>query len=130
MASALLGLMLLSSSYAMDCGDVPTGEVAAPSVTANPDPPLAVNEHADWPFSGPFAQRLWCIEGHESEHLSFALNRTSGAKGYLQWLDSTARAWGVQVGNRSSEWTAAAVIHARGEAFFRSQWPVTARLCP
>jgi transglycosylase-like protein with SLT domain len=131
MAKVLLAsLMLLNSSYAMDPTPGPVDEVAAPTVTPDDDPPAVLEEHPGWPFGGAFAQRLWCIEEHESQHSPYAVNRYSGAKGLLQWLDSTARAWGVQIGNRTSEWSAAAAMHALGESFFRSQWPVTARLCP
>jgi hypothetical protein len=70
------------------------------------------------------------IEGYESRHSGTAVNSTSGARGWLQWLPSTARAWGVVIGDRTSEWTGAARIAARGEAFFRSQWVTIQRgLC-
>jgi hypothetical protein len=136
MANVLLaGLMLLSSSYAVDStplGSPAVDEVAASTadVAADDPPVVVINPHPDWPFDGVFAERLWCIEKYESGHYPLAVNRSSGARGLLQWLDSTARAWGVQTGNRHSEWNAAAAMYARGESFFRSQWPVTARLCP
>lgn len=82
------------------------------------------------PVNGPLGQRLLCIEGHESGHNGSAVNRTSGARGWLQWLPSTARAWGVVIGDRHSEWVAAARIAAQGERFFRSQWvPLQRGLC-
>jgi len=57
-------------------------------------------------------------------------NPHSGAQGYLQWLPSTARQWGVIVGDRYSEWTAAARVAQLGERFFRSQWvPLQRGLC-
>jgi hypothetical protein len=94
-----------------------------------PDPPRAVSD-CGWPICGPLGQRLYCIEQHESQHNGGAVNRYSGAAGYLQWLPSTAARWGVQIGNRWSEWTAAARIAALGEPFFRSQWTTLQRgLC-
>jgi hypothetical protein len=83
-----------------------------------------------WPIGGALGQRLWCIEGYESRHSGAAVNPTSGARGWLQWLPSTARAWGVVIGDRASEWNAASRIATRGEAFFRSQWvPIQRGLC-
>lgn len=83
-----------------------------------------------WPIGGALGSRLYCIEGHESRHSGTALNRSSGARGWLQWLPSTARQWGVVIGDRHSEWNAAARIHALGERFFRSQWvPLQLGLC-
>jgi hypothetical protein len=82
------------------------------------------------PICGPLGQRIWCIEGYESRHFGGAVNRWTGAAGYLQWLPSTAREWRVSVGNRWSEWMAAASIASLGERFFRSQWvPIQRGLC-
>lgn len=110
MARAFLGLMLLMQSGGTD---VESPEVSAPA-----------------PAVATFADRLWCIEDLESGHDPSAVNRSSGARGLLQWLPATARTWGVTVGSRRSEWAAAVAIHDISESFFRSQWPVTARLCP
>lgn len=82
------------------------------------------------PICGTLGQRLYCIESFESHHNGAAVNRSSGAAGWLQWLPSTARTWGVSVGDRWSEWSAAERIAGFGGAFFRSQWPVTSRMCP
>lgn len=85
---------------------------------------------SDWPLAGPLAARIYCIEGFESQHGLYMFNRSSGASGYLQWLPSTARRWGVVVGDRYSEWAAAAQIAQLGEKFFRSQWvPLQRGLC-
>ena len=141
MARALVGLLLLVHTTAsLDDGDGAPAVDDVPASTASAEPaptpevvqaPLpAVDYSGAWPFGGSFAQRLWCIESHESGHDPSAVNSRSGAKGLLQWLRSTAQAWGVTVGNRASEWRAAVAIHAISETFFRSQWPVTARLCP
>jgi len=82
------------------------------------------------PIGGALGQRLLCVERYESNHTGSAVNPSSGARGWLQWLPSTARAWGVVIGDRASEWSAAARMAARGEAFFRSQWVVVQRgLC-
>jgi hypothetical protein len=83
-----------------------------------------------WPIGGALGQRLYCIEGYESGHSAWAYNRSSGARGWLQWLPSTARAWGVVIGDRFSEWSAAARIASLGERFFVSQWTTLQRgLC-
>jgi hypothetical protein len=82
------------------------------------------------PVGGALGRRLLCIERYESNHSATALNRSSGARGWLQWLPSTARQWGVIVGDRASEWNAAARIAALGERFFVSQWvPLQRGLC-
>jgi hypothetical protein len=83
---------------------------------------LAPTDPRSWPISGALGERLFCIEYHESRHFGGARNPYSGASGWLQWLPATARAWGVQIGDRVSEWHAAARIAARGEVYFKSQW--------
>ena len=128
MAQACLGIWALCQIIASDAS---TSDEAPPADP--PDPPAAEVTDApvnDWPIGGAFGARLYCIESHESSHSGDALNRQSGAQGWLQWLPATARQFQVIVGNRRSEWNAAARIHAISESFFRSQWPVTARLCP
>ena len=107
MASFLGFLMLVSSCAPVD--DVPA---------------------STWPIDGPLGARIYCIEGYESNHGLYQYNRSSGAAGWLQWLPSTARHWGVIVGDRYSEWTAAAQIAQLGERVFRSQWvPLQRGLC-
>jgi len=109
MAAALGFLMLLSSC-------TPADEVPASTWPAGVEDALG--------------QRIYCIEGYESTHGLHMYNRSSGAAGYLQWLPSTARQWGVTVGDRTSEWSAAARIAQLGERFFRSQWvPLQRGLC-
>jgi hypothetical protein len=99
------------------------GDSQPPVVTDEPeiaDDERLVPPPPEWPIGGALGQRLWCIEGFESNHSGLAVNRSSGARGWLQWLPGTARAWGVVIGDRASEWTAAARIAAQGERFFRS----------
>lgn len=82
------------------------------------------------PVCGALGARLYCIEGYESGHFGGAVNRRSGAAGWLQWLPGTAQKWGVIIGNRESEWLAAVRVAAVGERFFRSQWvPLQLDLC-
>ena len=106
------------------CAETPAVDVPVAAVEVEDAPDCGM------PICGALGNRLWCIEGLESRHRGGAVNSYSGARGYLQWIGSTAQAWGVVPGNRQSEWSAAARMYANGEAFFRSQWPVTARLCP
>jgi len=110
----------------------------SPDVCATSDVEAATDVQAveevvpacDLPICGPLGARLWCIEGYESRHFGGAVNPSSGARGFLQWLPSTAHAWSVVIGDRYSEWTAAARIAAQGERFFRSQWvPLQLGLC-
>src|SRR5215471_2406097 len=114
--SLLAGLLLIASSSCVDCPPASVDETLT-VVDGNAN---------DWPLGGAFGGRLFCIEGLESTHGLHMLNPSSGARGWLQWLPSTARAWGVAIGDRRSEWFAAARIHAVSERFFLSQWPVTA----
>lgn len=128
---ALVGLALLGQVACagfVDCsGPPPEPEVAA---EAPADEPAAVIADCGLPICGPLGARLWCIEGYESRHFGGALNRSSGAAGWLQWLPATARRWGVIIGDRQSEWSAAARIASLGQAFLRSQWvPLQLGLC-
>jgi len=91
-----------------------------------PAPPNPPAPSPGWPIGGALGQRLYCIEGRESQHNGRAVNPSSGAAGWLQWLPATARKWGVAIGDRWSEWHGAAAIAAQGERFFRSQWPTAA----
>jgi hypothetical protein len=97
-----------------------SGDGSVVDDAADVTPVVAVS--AGLPIAGAVGQRIYCIEGYESGHYGGAVNRRSGAAGWLQWLPSTARQWGVVIGNRQSEWSAAARIAALGERFFRSQW--------
>jgi len=113
----------------------PSSERSSDDFDVSPEPEVVDDERLvppppEWPIGGALGQRLWCIEGFESNHSGLAVNRSSGARGWLQWLPGTARAWGVVIGDRASEWTAAARIAAQGERFFRSQWvPLQRGLC-
>lgn len=65
-----------------------------------------------WPIGGTLGQRIYCVEGIESAHGLFMYNRTplwngEHAQGWLGFLPSTARTWGVVIGNRASEWDGA-----------------------
>lgn len=128
MAVALLGLTMLGQVVCLGtdlCAQLapdPVEVAAAGDSTPVPDCYL--------PICGPLGARLYCVEGYESHHLATAYNPTSGARGWLQWLASTARQWGVVIGNRQSEWSAAAQIAALGQRFFTSQWtPLQRGLC-
>lgn len=130
MAAAMVGLALLGQVVCLGfdmCASSPPVDDEAPAVeTVAEEPPPA----CELPICGPLGARLYCIEGFESRHNGSAVNPTSGARGYLQWLPGTARQWSVVIGDRWSEWMAAARIAARGEWFFTSQWvPLQRGLC-
>lgn len=82
------------------------GELARP---APPSPP-------GWPLGGWLGQRIYCVEGIESSHGRFMFNPhgwpppfySEHAQGWLGFLPSTARRWGVVIGDRASEWAGAA----------------------
>lgn len=95
--------------------------------------PLPVNPFG-WPIGGGLGQRIYCVEGIESHHGVAMYNPISvsgeHAQGWLGYLPSTARHWGVQIGNRASEWAGAAQILAQGERFARTQfYGIGAGLC-
>lgn len=125
--AALIGLALLGQVVCMG-SDVCAQPIAEPEVAEAAE--AAPLPECNMPICGPLGQRLYCIEGYESNHNGGAVNPASGARGYLQWLASTARRWGVVIGNRQSEWSAAARIAAVGQSFFTSQWvPLQRGLC-
>jgi hypothetical protein len=80
-----------------------------------------------WPICGALGQRLWCIEAIESAHGRFMWNpvglwygnHVEHAQGWLGFMPTTAATWGAQIGNRASEWAAAArmIAAGRGSAF-------------
>lgn len=99
---------------------------------------LAMPAHAqtdDWPIGGDLGQRIFCVEGIESRHGMAMWNpqpiwNGEHAGGWLGYLPSTAWRWGVQIGDRASEWQGAANIFAQGERFARTQfYGVGAGLC-
>jgi len=131
MAVVLAGLLLVSSISAPSAGSLEPGE---PSSSADDGSSglqaLPPTDSRTWPIGGALGARLYCIEWYESRHFGGARNPYSGARGWLQWLPATARAWGVIIGDRTSEWQAAARIAAHGERFFASQWvPIQGGLC-
>jgi hypothetical protein len=97
---------------------IAVGELALPAPP--PAPP-------GWPFGGSLGQRIFCIESIESGHGRWMWNPAGWpppfynehAAGWLGWLPSTARRWGVTIGDRVSEWLgAAAMIRAGAGAQF------------
>jgi hypothetical protein len=85
-----------------------------------------------WPLGGAIGQRIYCVEAIESHHGAAMYNRTpvwdgEHAQGWLGFLPSTARTWGAAIGNRASEWLAAARMIASGAG---SQfWGIAAGRC-
>jgi len=77
-----------------------------------------------WPIEGPLGQRIYCIERIESNHGRYMYNPipvgTEHAQGWLGFLPSTARRYGVTIGNRASEWAGAATMirSGAGNQFF------------
>ena len=77
--------------------------------------PPAPTAPSGWPFGGALAQRIFCVEEIESSHGRRMWNPRGWppprfdepAQGWLGWLPSTARAWGVVIGDRASEWDGA-----------------------
>jgi hypothetical protein len=75
-----------------------------------------------WPIGGALGQRLWCVESMESGHGRWMWNpvglwygnHIEHAAGWLGFMPSTARAWGAVIGDRVSEWAAAARMIAAG----------------
>jgi len=125
--AALVGLALLGQVICIGsdaCAQPPAEPEVAAEVTENQLP------ECDLPVCGSLGRTLYCIEGYESHHYGGAVNPSSGARGWLQWLAGTARRWGVTIGDRQSEWLAAAQIASVGRSFFVSQWvPLQRGLC-
>jgi hypothetical protein len=98
---------------------IAVGELAAPRPVCG------------WPICGPLGQRIYCVEAIESHHGAEMYNPTpwhgEHAQGFLGWLPSTARRWGVVIGNRASEWDAAARMVAAGAG--RQFYGIAAGLC-
>jgi len=121
MAMLIVGLAMFAQACSLFdvCAPPSVEEVAATDETTID---VVVEPACELPICGPLGTRLYCVEFYESRHFGGAFNPSSGARGWLQWLPGTARVWGVQIGDRYSEWSAAARIAAQGEHFFRSQW--------
>jgi hypothetical protein len=85
---------------------VAVGELSPPWI------PLPNLVSPGWPIGGALGQRIFCVEAIESSHGRFMFNPTpwygEHAQGWLGWLPSTARRWGVVIGDRASEWAGAA----------------------
>jgi hypothetical protein len=100
------------------------GELARPARVVAISP-------AGWPIGGALGQRIYCIEGIESTHGRWMFNPTpwagEHAQGWLGFLPSTARRWGAVIGNRASEWDAAARMIAAGAG--RQFYGVGAGIC-
>ena len=103
------GMHISAHAYLISVGDL-----------APPSPPEAPpRASCDWPICGALGQRIWCVEGIESRHGAAMYNPTpvwdgEHAQGFLGFLPSTARAWGASIGNRASEWNAAAKMIGAG----------------
>jgi hypothetical protein len=84
-----------------------------------------------WPIDGALGQRLYCVEGIESHHGRDMYNPTpwrgEHAAGWLGFLPSTATKWGAEIGNRWSEWNAAARMIAVGQG--RQFFGISAGIC-
>jgi len=120
--AGLLGLALL--------GQVACSQLDMCQLTPDDPPAEDSQTSAPWLSDEPLQRRIYCIEFYESGHDGAAYNPRSGARGWLQYLPSTAQRWGVIIGDRWSEWRGAARIAERGEAFFASQWvPVRLGWC-
>ena len=93
-----------------------SGELAVPPPSL---PPLALMPPCAWPICGSLGQRIYCVEGIESTHGAHMYNPQpwygEHAQGWLGFLPSTARRWGAFIGNRWSEWDAAARMIAAGQ---------------
>jgi len=99
-----------------------TGELARPA---------PVIPACGWPICGPLGLRIYCVEAIESTHGKYMYNPApwygEHAQGWLGFLPSTARRWGAVIGNRWSEWDAAArMIRAGAGGQF---YGIAARLC-
>lgn len=88
-----------------------------------------------WPIGGDMGKRIYCIEWYESKHGLEMYNKNGWpppyynehAQGWLGWLPSTASRWGAIIGNRTSEWAAAAkmIVSNNGGQFYG----ISAGLC-
>ena len=76
------------------------------------------------PICGPIGARIYCVEAIESRHGAAMYNPTpwygEHAQGWLGYLPSTARRWGVAIGNRASEWDGAQrmILAGAGRQFY------------
>jgi len=81
-----------------------------------PAPPVISS--CGWPICGLLGQRIYCVEGIESNHGRAMYNPVpvgrEHAQGWLGFLPSTAARWGVTIGSRASEWSGAARMIGAG----------------
>lgn len=109
--------------------------IAVGDLAPSASPQTGIVSNTGWPFVGAIAQRIYCVEGIESSHGRALYNPTpwhgEHAQGWLGWLPSTARAWGAVIGNRASEWAAAARMFATltPQALGRQFYGVGAGIC-
>jgi hypothetical protein len=106
------------------------GELGRPYVPSATRPA----EACAWPVCGPLGQRLYCQEGVNG-HRGTAWNpvgmwiggHVEHAQGWLDWMPTTANAWGAIIGDRWSEWQAGArmIIAGQGNRF----WGIAAGRC-
>lgn len=118
--------------YLYAVGELERPLPAVPTAPVAPPPRSAAPSGNGWPIGGALGQRIYCIERIESSHgvqmwnpvpLRFPDGRWYHAHGWLGFMDPTAMRWGAVVGNRWSEWQAAArMIRAGyGNAFYGIQ---------
>lgn len=99
------------------------------------DPPVqipAAPVQSGMPFGGAMGNRIYCIEAIESHHSAAPRDQYNPtpvwngehAQGWLGFLPSTAQHWGAQIGNRASEWAAAArmILAGAGGQFAGIAW--------
>lgn len=95
---------------------IAVGLLAAPILAL----PHVVN--TGWPIGGTLGNRIYCVEEIESTHGQHMYNPqgwpppyyNEHAQGWLGFLPSTARRWGAAIGDRVSEWNAAARMIGAG----------------
>lgn len=98
------------------------GSSSGSDVAVVEDAPAEQAVASDWPIGGALGARIFCVEGMESAHGRYMWNPQGWpppyyrehAQGWLGWLPSTARTWGVTIGDRASEWAGAARMIAAG----------------
>lgn len=109
---------------------IAAGELAVPPP---PIPPVSARggSGCEWPICGALGRRIYCVEGIGSTLGLHMYNPQpwygQHAQGWLGFLPSTARRWGVAIGNRWSEWSGAASMMAAGQG--RQFYGIAAGIC-